>query len=481
MEANPSPLNLHEFPQGVEPKTGEDHFHIHQGHPHVHRPHNDSFVFYTILISLVVIQGLIFFWRRNHAKSFKLFLVFALWFFPFMSSISNLFTANNGNSKSIVTSTLQFLFLWGIFSISTSVQLIPVVFTKPMSKTTPRNVFRYFDFMYRFTIFLMSACYTLILFLFFLRPFIPFVPTTIYDYIIKVFFYGAYFCIFTRDLTEVVNEYITNSLGFLKNSDDNSGSSGAPRGVCALCGDDLLPPEKEISALESGQKLAVDSARNSIASSDMIHGGNGEVLDLLRGAQGSLDHSLIQAPAESDAPAPVNIRHWYNAMRRKDFYSHQRAKDPSEGSNTSTPRSRIANANSSKILKIPIYPNGVSTEEVQNTFWTEDFHLYQLQCGHTFHSSCIKGWALVGKKGACPNCHEKVDLHALISNSQVMSKPTVLWGQILDIIRYFIVWIPLILLLVRLILALGGLDIIKEAKTQSMMEQQLVAEMHKKE
>jgi hypothetical protein len=333
--------------------------------------------------------------------------------------------------------------------------------------------------MYRFTIFLMSACYTLILFLFFLRPFIPFLPTLIYDYIIKVFFYGAYFCIFTRDLTEVVNEYITNSLGFLKQSDENS-SSGAPRGVCALCGDDLLPPEKEISALESGQKLAVDSARNSIAS-DAMNGGNGEVLDLLRGAHTannfSFDQSVTLVPTETDSPAPVNIRHWYNSMRRKDFYSHQRAKDPSE---SSAPRSRSANSNSSKILKIPIYPNGVSVEEQQNTFWTEDFHLYQLQCGHTFHGSCIKGWALVGKKGACPNCHEKVDLHALISNSQVTSKPTVLWGQILDIIRYFVVWIPLILLLVRLILAIGGLDVIKEAKTQSLMEQQLIMEMKKR-
>ncbi len=62
-------------------------------------------------------------------------------------------------------------------------------------------------------------------------------------------------------------------------------------------------------------------------------------------------------------------------------------------------------------------------------------------CGHVFHSFCIRGWRIVGKR-ECPSCREKVELqHVFV---QPWEKQSVLWSHVLDVTRYLIVWNPLI-------------------------------------
>ncbi|KAJ1540259.1 hypothetical protein HK096_011131, partial [Nowakowskiella sp. JEL0078] len=39
-----------------------------------------------------------------------------------------------------------------------------------------------------------------------------------------------------------------------------------------------------------------------------------------------------------------------------------------------------------------------------------------LNCRHTFHEQCIRGWTIIGKKDCCPNCKEKVNLKAFSRN-----------------------------------------------------------------
>eukprot|EP01122_Echinamoeba_exundans_P013008 TRINITY_DN5604_c0_g1_i2.p1 TRINITY_DN5604_c0_g1~~TRINITY_DN5604_c0_g1_i2.p1 ORF type:complete len:312 (+),score=22.72 TRINITY_DN5604_c0_g1_i2:104-1039(+) len=64
-------------------------------------------------------------------------------------------------------------------------------------------------------------------------------------------------------------------------------------------------------------------------------------------------------------------------------------------------------------------------------------------CDHTFHEFCIRGWSIVGKKDTCPYCGEKVALKASFKNP--WESQTVLWGQLLDAVRYLVVWNPVIL------------------------------------
>lgn len=72
---------------------------------------------------------------------------------------------------------------------------------------------------------------------------------------------------------------------------------------------------------------------------------------------------------------------------------------------------------------------------------------YKLSCEHVFHEFCIRGWCIVGKKQTCPYCKEKVDLKKMFCNP--WEKPHILFGQLLDWIRWLVAWQPMILFLVQ--------------------------------
>ncbi|XP_078038062.1 E3 ubiquitin ligase Rnf121 isoform X1 [Augochlora pura] len=81
---------------------------------------------------------------------------------------------------------------------------------------------------------------------------------------------------------------------------------------------------------------------------------------------------------------------------------------------------------------------------------------YKLSCEHVFHEFCIRGWCIVGKKQTCPYCKEKVDLKKMFCNP--WERPHVLYGQLLDCIRWLVAWQPLFVTLVQGINLGLGLD-----------------------
>ncbi|XP_018018380.1 RING finger protein 121 [Hyalella azteca] len=70
----------------------------------------------------------------------------------------------------------------------------------------------------------------------------------------------------------------------------------------------------------------------------------------------------------------------------------------------------------------------------------------RLNCGHTFHEFCIRGWCIVGKKHTCPYCKEKVDMNRMVN---YWEKPHVFFGQMVDWVRLMLAWQPLIIVLVQ--------------------------------
>ncbi|XP_067637180.1 E3 ubiquitin ligase Rnf121 [Eurosta solidaginis] len=73
--------------------------------------------------------------------------------------------------------------------------------------------------------------------------------------------------------------------------------------------------------------------------------------------------------------------------------------------------------------------------------------IYKLSCGHKFHESCIRGWCIVGKKQTCPYCKEKVDLKLMFHHP--WERPHILYGRLLDWIRWLVAWQPLIFFIVQ--------------------------------
>ncbi|GLC38944.1 hypothetical protein PLESTB_000464200 [Pleodorina starrii] len=79
----------------------------------------------------------------------------------------------------------------------------------------------------------------------------------------------------------------------------------------------------------------------------------------------------------------------------------------------------------------------------------------QLSCKHCFHDLCVRGWTMVGKKDTCPQCGEKVDLRALLSD-RPWETHNITWIQMMDGIRYLVVWNPIIFTILSFLLHLFG-------------------------
>jgi len=93
---------------------------------------------------------------------------------------------------------------------------------------------------------------------------------------------------------------------------------------------------------------------------------------------------------------------------------------------------------------IPINGCGICGEQYDTTAIAE------LNCKHSFHEWCIRGWTIIGKKDTCPYCSEKVQLKQLFRNP--WEKQGILWANLLDSLRYLIVWNPIILVAINFVI-----------------------------
>jgi len=78
----------------------------------------------------------------------------------------------------------------------------------------------------------------------------------------------------------------------------------------------------------------------------------------------------------------------------------------------------------------------------------------ELPCRHSYHDFCIRGWLLIGKKNTCPYCNEKVEMSVVSGNP--WETKSLLWANVLDAIRYLIVWNPIIIAFTQLALFVVG-------------------------
>ncbi|KAI9025211.1 RING finger protein [Phycomyces nitens] len=98
---------------------------------------------------------------------------------------------------------------------------------------------------------------------------------------------------------------------------------------------------------------------------------------------------------------------------------------------------------------------GTLVDPPQRAVFADD-PVHQLACQHVFHEKCIRGWCLVGKRDICPYCKEKVDLKQFKKNPWDTQQQ--LYLNLLDGVRYLVVWQPIIFGAVQLFYYILGLD-----------------------
>ena len=81
-------------------------------------------------------------------------------------------------------------------------------------------------------------------------------------------------------------------------------------------------------------------------------------------------------------------------------------------------------------------------------------HVFLSPNADLFGIGLIRGWLIVGKKDMCPQCSEKVDLRRTFANP--WETGSLAWAQILDLVRYLVVWQPILLISSQLVLYFMG-------------------------
>jgi len=320
VELNPADLgNL-----SPEERHRIEHQHFHKKHKGHEAMHAEMVI--ILVAVLIVSQVLLVQWRIRRPKSYNLCTLLLLWMVPLCISIHYVW--------------YRFISVWCIFSSITLLVLRKAVFLPQITPDTPRLVYRVFLFMFRVSLAVGTIGYVVFLLTMLgvnLMLMIP--PDLAFDFSFLCLYYGFYFGVVIRDLSDLCTTSIAKKVGYY--SEDGKGKQNkminrnlAPN-VCAICGLQMF----------------------------------------------------------------------------SDLYNEQA---------------------------------------------TTDEKITKLNCGHSFHEYCIRGWVMVGKQQTCPYCSEKVDFKEL--SSHPWEKYNLMYSQLLEWIRYLVAWQPVIVVIVHFVTQWMGLE-----------------------
>ncbi|XP_060532449.1 E3 ubiquitin ligase Rnf121 [Cylas formicarius] len=299
----------------VEEKLRLDHQNLHEQHKGHEKMHAE--MVFILILTLIVAQVVLIEWKKRHYRSYSIVTLIGMWMVPFILCLKNRWW--------------RFIFIWLLFSCMTGLIFRKAV-QKPLDRTTPRLVYKWFLLLYKLSYGLGIIGYIVMMSVFFGLNLVFNTAANIWMDVSMLFiFYGLYYGVLGRDISEICADKMASHIGYY--SPQGMPTKNLDPNVCAICGNRLLVTEDEEGVIE-------------------------------------------------------------------------------------------------------------------NT--------YKLSCEHVFHEFCIRGWCIVGKKQTCPYCKEKVELKQIFSNP--WEKPHMLYGQLLDWIRWLVAWQPMVFFLVRGINWILGLE-----------------------
>lgn len=287
----------------------------------------------------------------------------------------------------------RFVTVSGVFSVATG-YYVYVASRVPLDVRAPRKVYWWFNRVYAFCLGTGFFGYVLLI----IEMTGARTAAKVHRFFAEVatlsLFYGLYFGVLGRDLAEMCSWRMTQTMGYVKKDDDEP-QRLLPANTCALCGQDLNP---ELEHLIEGQDFALTESYRLAG-----HGGFG---------------------------------------RRRDRVGRLMDAGGGRGRGFGGARGGFGGD----------YDDGMGMRQEGGGGMAEALRperVVKLKCGHEFHEFCIRGWTIVGKQTVCPNCGDKVDINSVLGSSPWEKNPNKIWGQLLDALRYMIVWNPVIMLAVR--------------------------------
>lgn len=217
---------------------------LHQQMHEKHKGHDDmhAAMLLILIITVLVSQVILFEWKKRHLRSYLFVSLVALWIIPAGISIKN--------------SWWRFVFFWFIFSVITAL-ILKKSFEKPVSRRTPRLVYKWFLFLYKLSYGLGIIGYMIMMSTFIgINLIFGHNPQQWMDVAILFIFYGLYYGVIGRDLSELCTDKIAIHIGYYNL--EGIPSKALPKNMCGLCANQLFVTENEQGVIEDTYKLPCD-------------------------------------------------------------------------------------------------------------------------------------------------------------------------------------------------------------------------------
>lgn len=376
-----------------------------------------SFVLFIFLL-ILSLQFAIQFWKKVHRKSYVLTTFLLMWILP----ISFVILLNPW------VLYIRMILIWSIYSAIT-VWIFKLSFARNLARNTPKKVYAWFLLVYKLSHLstMFGVCTMLIELLSYGQFYQWFQHVALRNVSVLTFlcpppyvwlFYGLYYGVLVRDCAEMCADAMSNSM--TRDRNQYYLSPSVMEHTCGICS---LPLKAESKiGQNNGRELVANShSDNSAARTGMGMGMDG-------GRQMSTN--------------PLS-----------EYLDEENGIDDVESGVGSGDRSYRGDGEDVTMSTSSLGGGGATSQVGHRT--TTSQPTKKLNCGHKFHEFCLRGWMIVGKKDVCPFCNEKIEFSREEDSKQVTRQPwksdSQVYIQILELVRYLLVWNPIIVLAIHLV------------------------------
>jgi RING finger protein 121 len=202
----------------------------HGGHSHTlaDAEQHGGLIFGTMVLTMMLAQLALVTWKKFSPHTLDQATLLALWLFPVGYCIYH-----------GVWEYLRMITIWCIFSVVCGVVMRKAL-KKPIERTTPRMVYKFFYMLYRLSYGSALAGYVIMMMHFLgFGEFLPWwlLPTP--SVALLCGFYGLYYGVLGRDLANVCSQGMSVSLGYVGKKGEMP-LREVPRNTCAICDGELI-------------------------------------------------------------------------------------------------------------------------------------------------------------------------------------------------------------------------------------------------